>query len=95
MTRDSAQRGLVTANDQLLERRRFMEAVLSGISAGVIQAGRAGSHHALVGRAAETLLGLAEADLDDRKLGEALPVFNALLEKRDSRACARRALRTR
>ena len=27
---------LVTANDQLTERRRFMEAVLTGVSAGVL-----------------------------------------------------------
>ena len=73
---------LVTANDQLLERRRFMEAVLSGVSAGVIGLD-AQDRITLVSRAAETLLGLAEADLVGRKLGEALPVFNALLEKRD------------
>ncbi|MGI9403186.1 MAG: ATP-binding protein [Hyphomicrobium sp.] len=71
---------LVTANEQLLERRYFMEAVLSGVSAGVIGLD---SHDriTLVSRAAENLLGLTEGDLVGKKLKDAVPMFGAVLEQ--------------
>ena len=47
---------LVTANAQLTERRRFMEAVLSGVSAGVIGLDRH-ERITLASRSAEKLLG--------------------------------------
>ena len=50
---------LVTANEQLLERRHFMEAVLSGVSAGVIGLDSQ-DRITLVSRAAVDLLGLAD-----------------------------------
>jgi len=73
---------LVTANEQLLERRYFMEAVLSGVSAGVIGLD---SHDriTLVSRAAESLLGLAESDLVGKKLKDAIPMFGVILERQD------------
>lgn len=69
---------LVTANAQLTERRRFMEAVLSGVSAGVVGVDRAG-RITLVNRSAQTLLGLGDVDLSGRRLGEGLPMFAGLL----------------
>ncbi len=63
---------LVNANEQLDSRRRFMSAVLSGVSAGVIGLD---SHEriTLVSRAAEDLLGHPSSDLVGRPLSEALP----------------------
>jgi two-component system nitrogen regulation sensor histidine kinase NtrY len=72
---------LVTANEQLLERRYFMEAVLSGVSAGVIGLDSR-DRITLVSRAAENLLGLEESDLVGKKLKEAVPMFGAILDQR-------------
>jgi two-component system nitrogen regulation sensor histidine kinase NtrY len=73
---------LVTVNEQLLERRHFMEAVLSGVSAGVIGLD---SHDriTLVSRAAEKLLGLAESDLVGKKIQKAVPMFGPALMLKD------------
>ena len=70
---------LVTANNQLTERRRFMEAVLSGVSAGVIGLDR-DNCITLASRSAEKLLGLDGAKLIGRPLAEAVPEFAAMLE---------------
>jgi len=72
---------LVTANEQLLERRYFMEAVLSGVSAGVIGLDSR-DRITLVSRAAENLLGLEESDLVGKKLKEAVPMFGTILDQR-------------
>ena len=53
---------LVTANSQLTERRRFMEAVLSGVSAGVIGLDRS-ERITLASRSAEKLLALERHQL--------------------------------
>lgn len=63
---------LVTTNDQLTERRRFMEAVLAGVSAGVIGLGPKGRIR-LVNPSAEHLLAITAADVIGRPLTEALP----------------------
>ncbi|MEZ5818424.1 MAG: PAS domain-containing sensor histidine kinase [Hyphomicrobiaceae bacterium] len=63
---------LVSANEQLTERRRFMEAVLSGVSAGVIGLGRDGIIQ-LVNPSAERLLGITAGSATGRPFGEALP----------------------
>jgi two-component system, NtrC family, nitrogen regulation sensor histidine kinase NtrY len=76
---------LVTANDQLLERRRFMEAVLSGVSAGVLGLDSHG-HITLANRSAEKLLGAGEAELVGKQLSEALPQFGALLQRPDDQS---------
>ena len=69
---------LVTANEQLLERRVFMEAMLSGVSAGVI--GLDGKYCiTLANRSAEILLGRSEGDLKGRQLDEAVPTFGELI----------------
>jgi two-component system nitrogen regulation sensor histidine kinase NtrY len=82
MTRElkNQRNALVTANEQLVERRHFMEAVLSGVSAGVIGLDSQ-DRITLVSRAAVKLLGLAETDLVGLKLREAIPAFGAVLEQ--------------
>jgi two-component system, NtrC family, nitrogen regulation sensor histidine kinase NtrY len=71
---------LVGANTKLDERRRFMEAVLSGVTAGVIGVD-ADSTIRLINRSAETLLGAKEASLTGKKLAEAVPEFGPLLKR--------------
>jgi two-component system nitrogen regulation sensor histidine kinase NtrY len=69
---------LVTANSQLTERRRFMEAVLSGVSAGVLGLDRSG-HITLASRSALKLLFLSEDQLVGRHLADVVPEFAGLL----------------
>ena len=71
---------LVTANSQLTERRRFMEAVLSGVSAGVIGLDRH-DRITLASRSAQKLLGREGTDLVDRPLAEAVPQFAAIVHE--------------
>lgn len=70
---------LVTANEQLLERRQFMEAVLGGVSAGVLGLDEEGRID-IANSSAERLLGLDLTKLLGRPIGEAVPEFGALLE---------------
>src|SRR5262249_35067513 len=86
---ESQQTKLMTANRQLTERRRFMEAVLSGVSARVIGLGRAGCI-TLVSRSAEKLLGRDAADLIDRPLADAVPEFADLARQAGDLARSRR-----
>ena len=72
---------LMTANEQLLERRRFMEAVLSGVSAGVIGLD-SGGRIELASRAAEALLGIPENELVGKLLRDAVPAFAPVLDAR-------------
>ena len=71
-----------TANEQLIDRRRFMEAVLSGVSAGVIGLDSQ-DRITLLSRSAEQLLATTEAEVVGKKLADVLPVFAPVLEKRD------------
>jgi len=77
MTRQlDEQRGELTeANRQLEDRRRFTEAVLAGVSAGVIGLDRAGRVR-LPNRPATALLGIGLEELIGRPLGEAVPEFS-------------------
>ncbi len=70
---------LVDANSQLTERRRFMEAVLSGVSAGVIGLDRE-DRITLVSRSAEQLLGVAADTLIGKDLATAVPEFALILK---------------
>ncbi len=70
---------LVGANTKLDERRRFMEAVLSGVTAGVIGVDSQGTI-TLVNRSALDLLGAADG-LIGKRLAEALPQFAAVVAK--------------
>jgi two-component system nitrogen regulation sensor histidine kinase NtrY len=69
---------LLAANDKLDERRRFTEAVLSGVSAGVIGLDESG-RVTLVNRSALAALGLAEDELIGRPLAEAIPALGEVL----------------
>ena len=69
---------LMGANTTLDERRRFMEAVLSGVTAGVVGVD-AGGTITLVNRSAETLLGAKE--LSGKQLAKAIPEFGPLLKR--------------
>lgn len=67
---------LVAANEQLIERRRFIEAVLSGVSAGVIGLDSDGRIE-LASRSAAQLLGKSEDELVGRNLVDAVPAFES------------------
>lgn len=69
---------LLAANDKIDQRRRFTEAVLSGVSAGVIGLDGSGQVN-LVNRSALDALGLKEADLIGRRLDEAIPALAIVL----------------
>ncbi len=70
---------LVQANDQLTERRRFMEAVLSGVSAGVIGLDADGRVR-ITNPSAEHLLGLPADALVGRRLVEAVPGLAGVID---------------
>jgi two-component system nitrogen regulation sensor histidine kinase NtrY len=74
----------MTANLQLDERRRFTEAMLSGVSAGVIGVEPDGEI-SLVNPSAITLIGRAEKDLLGRRLSDVLPAFSLVFEQALSR----------
>ena len=80
MTRQlSAQRDdLIAAHSQEDTRRRFTEAVLGGVSAGVIGLDATG-HINLPNRSAAQLLDVALSDLADRQLEDVLPEMADLL----------------
>ena len=71
-----------------------MEAVLSGVSAGVIGLDRHG-RITLASRSAEKLLGLDGADLVGRPLADAVPEFAACSAGADRRTRAARSTRSR
>lgn len=87
MTRElkSQRDALMTANQQLNERRRFIEAVLSGVSAGVIGLDSQGCVE-LASRSALGLLGMEEAKLVGQKLALAVPAFAEVLDTPDERS---------
>ena len=72
--------GLVTANRELDERRRFTETVLSGVSAGVIGLDAAGRIH-LSNRSASDLLSRNLGDMVGAVIDEAVPEMVALFAK--------------
>ncbi len=76
MTRELKQQrdALVAANEQLLERRRFMEAVLRGVSAGVIGLD-SNDRVTLVSRSATALLNKDNDVLTGKTFEDALPDF--------------------
>ena len=76
MTRelDRQRSALVAVNDQLDQRRRFMEAMLSGVSAGIIGLDAAGVVR-LANPSAELLLGIKADKLVGRPLAEAIPAM--------------------
>ncbi len=75
---------LVSANAELEERRRFIEAVLSGVTAGVFGLDSSGVIR-LANNSAIELLGLEENQLAGQRLEDVIPEFAALLEKQQGR----------
>ncbi len=73
---------LVSTNAELTNRRRFIEAMLSGVSAGVIGLDSQ-ARMRLINGAAEKLLGMREAEMIGRTLHEAVPAFAELFERDD------------
>lgn len=69
---------LVQARDQIDTRRRFTEAVLSGVGAGVIGLDSTG-RISIINRPAEKLLGVTEADVLAQELGAVIPEIAPLL----------------
>jgi two-component system nitrogen regulation sensor histidine kinase NtrY len=80
MTREikTQQDALVSTNAQLTERGNFIQAVLSGVSAGVIGLDSA-DRITLLSRAAERLLGFESADAVGKHLTEVVPEFAPVL----------------
>lgn len=76
---------LIDANHMLDVRRRFTEAVLSGVTAGVIGLDQEG-RITLVNRSALTLLGVDENDLSGRPLADALPAMDTIFRKAQTKA---------
>jgi two-component system nitrogen regulation sensor histidine kinase NtrY len=71
---------LVAANQQLDTRRRFTEAVLAGVSAGVIGLDGEG-HLTIVNRAAARLLNATPDEMEGRHYSEAVPELSALIRR--------------
>ena len=71
---------LVATNTQLDARRRFTEAMLAGVSAGVIGLDAAG-RITLVNRSAESLLQQDASELSGRNLADVLPGFVSVFEQ--------------
>ncbi|WP_020185476.1 PAS domain-containing sensor histidine kinase [Methylopila sp. 73B] len=76
---------LLEASDQIDSRRRFTEAMLAGVSAGVIGIDPAG-RVTLINRTAEKLLGAQETELLGLSLKEAAPELSPLVEAALGRA---------
>lgn len=71
---------LIGANSKLDERRQFMEAVLSGITAGVVGVDSHGVV-TLVNRSAEKLLEMKQTNLVGQPLAKAVPEFAPVLKR--------------
>ena len=69
---------LTRARDQIDERRRFSEAVLAGVGAGVIGLNAAGEI-TILNRSAERLLGVSEAEMIGRGAADAIPEIATLV----------------
>lgn len=84
MTRElkGQQDALVSTNAELTERQNFMEAVLSGVSAGVIGLD-SNDRITLLSRSAERLLCVTAAGAVGKPLIEIVPEFAPVLEKTD------------
>ena len=75
---------LLKTNDKLDERRRFTEAMLAGVSAGVIGIDP-DDKISLANRSAVQLLGISEQDLLNKPFRTSLPEFALLFEQAKSR----------
>ncbi len=81
---------VVAARDMMDERRRFSEAVLAGVTAGVIGVGQDGDI-TVINRSAETMLNLDSNAAQGKKIMSILPQVGRVFEiARDSRRAAYR-----
>jgi two-component system nitrogen regulation sensor histidine kinase NtrY len=71
---------LVSARDQIDSRRRFTEAVLAGVTAGVIGLDEAGNV-TLLNRFAVDIIGVSEPELMGSPLAEKVPEFASLIAR--------------
>ena len=71
---------LISARDQIDSRRRFTEAVLAGVTAGVLGLDEAG-HVTLMNRSAADILGVPSAELQGAVLAEKVPELADLIAK--------------
>jgi len=71
---------LLAVHDKIDERRRFTEAVLSGVSAGVIGLDES-ARVTLVNRSALAALGMSEDALVGRRLADVIPAFEDVVEE--------------
>ena len=82
---NSQRNELISAKDQIDERRRFSEAVLSGVTAGVIGVDSEGVV-TIVNRSTESMLALRAGDAIGKRLSKVLPQIGSVFEiARDSR----------
>ncbi len=77
---DAQRNDLIEANTQLDTRRRFTEAVLAGVSAGVIGLDGEG-RITIVNRAAARLLNATPEEMEGRHYSEAVPELSALIRR--------------
>ena len=77
---DAQRSALISANRQNDERRRFTEAVLAGVSAGVIGIDSNGAI-TIVNRAAARLLNVVPDEIEGRDYAEAVPELAALIRR--------------
>ena len=84
MTRElkGQQDALVTTNAQLSERRNFIEAVLSGVSAGVIGLDSS-DRVTLLSRSTERLLGVSSADAAGKPVLDVMPELAEVMAARE------------
>src|SRR4051794_19036969 len=76
---------LVNASDLIDSRRRFIEAVLSSASAGIIGVDASGSV-GILNRSAEKLIGHAESETLDHPLSDVLPELDDMMKTARERA---------
>jgi len=76
---NSQRNELLSAKDLIDERRRFSEAVLSGVSAGVIGVDP-GGEITIVNRSAQTMLGRSERELVGRNISSLAPQIGRVFE---------------
>jgi two-component system nitrogen regulation sensor histidine kinase NtrY len=85
---EAQRKELVDANSQLDARRRFTEAVLAGISAGVIGIDGEG-RVTLLNRTAARMLDVAPEETEGRHYSESIPELAGLIRRGMSDACGR------
>jgi two-component system nitrogen regulation sensor histidine kinase NtrY len=87
---EAQRKELINANTQLDARRRFTEAMLAGVSAGVVGLDGEG-HITLINRTASRLLDAAPEDIEGRHYSECVPELAGLIRRAMGEANGRAA----